>query len=884
VTGSQRWQRLSAALDRLLDIEPAERSAELERLAQGDAVFAADLRELLSAATRPDGVLEQGAAKLAPEALATLADAEESDLIGRRIGHWRILSRLGRGGMGEVLLAERDDAGFVQQAALKRLKRGMDSDELLRRFAQERRILASLEHPLIARLLDGGVDDSGRPYFAMEYIDGAPITAHAAAHALGVRERVALMQRVCEAVAYAQERLVVHRDLKPSNVMVDARGEPRLLDFGIAKLLSAHEQDTQTMAGLRVMSPAYAAPEQLLGEPISTATDVYALGVLLFELLTGGLPHPRRGTVSDALLEAASQEVTEPPSRALRHAGQPQAERAYGTRSGERERFARQIDGDLDRIVLAALRREPERRYASAAAMASDLRLYLDGRPIAARGDSAGYRLRKFVQRNKAGAIAALLALVSLLGGLGVALWQAELARRHAAEADLQREHAQRQAQRAEQVKDFAVALFRTGNPEFTRGGAEMSATDLLREAAARIDRELADTPESQAELRVAVAEALAALGARDEALALTEASIAQLRGFASPPRIALAEALHQSAIAYETRGRLDESRRAADEAFALLDGAGPEAALPRIAVRTTLAKLATFRGDLAVAEAEYRAILEDRRVLVGDDDPRLAVDWNNLGAVALRRDRYADAEHAYAEAARLLALDPRAPESRLAWLRNGRGTALMGLGDYTEAQAEMTAAQEIAERTLHGAHPIVASIVSVQGRLARYDGRTDEAIALATRARGIYAEIGHPDGAISALELGLALSDAGRADAARAALDEAVKSFEASASRLPEYRLAQAALAALDGDIDAIDAALTALQADGHQRSNACAEALGLRAAAAMRSGDEAAAIDWRRREIDALTGLFGATHPRVLAATAACTPTAADCPPARP
>ena len=887
-----RWQRLSDALDRLLDLEALQREPEIERLAQGDAAFAAELRELLRAATQPEGLLEHGVAALAPEALAELAEpAEEADVVGRCIGHWRILGRLGRGGMGEVLLAERDDAGFVQQAALKRLKRGMDSDELLRRFAQERRILASLEHPLIARLLDGGVDDEGRPYFAMEYVDGAPITEYAAARALGVRERVALMQRVCEAVAYAQKRLVVHRDLKPSNVMVDARGEPRLLDFGIAKLLSVDEQHTQTLAGLRVMSPAYAAPEQILGEPISTATDVYSLGVLLFELLTGGLPHQRRGLASDGLAGAVSQEVTEPPGRALRRAGGDQATRAYGARGGERDRFARQLDGDLDRIVLAALRREPERRYASAAALANDLRLWLEGRPIAARGDSAGYRLRKLVQRNKAGAIAAMLALVSLLGGLGAALWQAQIASRHAAEADVQRELAEQQAQRAEQVKDFVVALFRTGNPEFTQGGAQMSATDLLREAAARIDKELVATPEPQAELRVAIAQALAALGARDEALALTETSIAQLRGFAQPQQAALAEALHEAAILYENRGRLDDAQRAAQEAFALLEGTGPENALPRISIRTTFAKLATFRGDHAAAEAEYRAILDERRRLIGADDPRLAVDWNNLGAVALRRDRYADARHAYAEASRLLALDPKSPESRQAWLRLGQGTALIGLGDYAGAEREMTAALEVAERSLHGAHPIVASILTGRARLARFDGRAGAAIAFAGRARDIYVGLGHPDRAKAALELGLAaLSDAQRGDEAEAAFADAIRTFEAHAGRDPEYRLAQAASGLMDvergraGGIEAIEAALKALEADDRERSNAYAEALGLRARAAVRAGDAEGTGEWRRRQAEALVALLGAAHPRVLAATAACTPPAADCPPGRP
>ncbi len=898
MSDAARWQRLSAALDRLLDLAPERRDAELERLAQADATFAAELRELLRASGQDDGPLEQGIGRLAPDALAAVAaSAAEADPVGGHIGHWRILSRLGHGGMGEVLLAERDDAGFVQQAALKRLKRGMDSEELLRRFTQERRILASLEHPLIARLLDGGFDDEGRPYFAMEYVDGAPITVHAAQRALGVRERVALMQRVCEVVAFAQERLVVHRDLKPSNVLVDARGEPRLLDFGIAKLLDQDPEETQTLAGMRVMSPAYAAPEQIQGDPISTATDVYALGVLLFELLTGALPHQRRGASPDALIEAVSREVPEPPARSLRRAGVEQAQRGYGSRAGERDRFARQIEGDLDSIVLTCLRREPGRRYASAAALASDLRRYLDGRPVSARRDSAGYRLRKLVQRNRAGAIAALLALVSLLGGLGAALWQAEVARRHAADAERQRERAEvqarlaeTQAQRAELVKRFVVSLFRTGNPERTRGGAQMSAADLLREAAMRIERELAEQPEAQAELRTSIGDSLAALGARDEALALTEASIAQLRSLPTPPRALLANALHQAAMLHQNRSRLDAAQRAADEALSLLEGAGPESALPRIEVRTTLAKLATYRGDLAAAEAAYRAILDERRALLGPDDPRLAVDWNNLGSVALRRDRYAEAEPAYAEAARLMALDPESPESRQAWLGLGRGTALVGLGDYAAADRELRAAQALAERSLHGTHPILAGILVCRSALARFQQRSDEAVAHAERGHSIYRGIAHPDGARAAMELGLALRDAKRPGAAEAALREAVRVFETSASSQPNYRLAQAALGLLQAErgetagVPAIDAALLALRSDGHARSNAYAEALGLRALAAARAGDAAGALAWRQQAIEALTDLLGAAHPRVLAATAACNPAAPDCPRSHP
>jgi serine/threonine protein kinase/tetratricopeptide (TPR) repeat protein len=884
MTEATHWHRLSKALDDLLDRDPVARERELAAIAQRDAGFAAELRELLQAA-QCEGVLEFGMAEAAPdllEALAARDAASEEDPAGQRIGAWRVLRVLGRGGMGEVLLAERDGDGFVQQAALKRLKRGMDSDELLRRFAQERRILASLEHPLIARLLDGGVDGEGRPYFAMEYVAGEPITDHARRAGLDVRRRVQLMLKVCEAVAYAQRRLVVHRDLKPSNLLVDAQGEPRLLDFGIAKLLDEEPGTAATRTGQRVLSPAYAAPEQILGQPVGTATDVYALGVLLFELLSGRLPHPRRADGSEGLLAALTDEVTDAPSQALRRAPADRIERAYGTRVVESARFVRAIDADLDRIVLTSLRREPDRRYASAEALAADLRAWLEGRPITARPDTTAYRLRKFVRRNRVGVGAATLALLSLVAGLGVALWQVEVAREHA-------ETAERERARASEVKDFIVTLFQTANPSFARKGAQMTALDLVRDAAARVELELGDAPQEQAELRVAIGASLATLGQAAEGIAMIEASVAQLRSLTPRPDGALAEALHQGAIHSVESGRLDEAERAVDEALVLL-AAGHDHALARIGVRTTRAKVMTLRGDLASAEHEYRAILDERRAVVGADDPRLAVDWNNLGAIAFRRDRYVEAEQAYAEASRLIALDPDAPESRQAWLRMGRGMALMGRGELEAAERELAAAHAVAERTLHAEHPIVASIAISAARLARYQGDVDLAIEHAGRARRIYAKLGHPEEGVAALQMGLALRSAGRASAAETTLKDALRLFEANAARGPDHRVTQALLGLIrlqrgEGDgVEAIHEALSALQADGHERSNAHAEVLGFRAEAAKLAGDDAGELTWRRREIDALIALLGPDHPRVLAATAACTTAAVDCSRTRP
>ncbi len=382
---AERWAQLSPHLDELLELEAPARDARLAELEEVDPGLAADLRRLLAEDAREAGVLDRGVARIAPTVLEGLSAAAAVPALpeGTRIGDYQLLRPLGRGGMGEVYLARRSTAGVEQQVALKLLKRGMDSDELLRRFVQERRILAQLNHPHIAGFLDGGVEPDGRPYFAMEFVDGVALTEFARSRALDLRARVGLLATVCDAVAYAHTQLVVHRDLKPSNILVDGNGQPRVLDFGIAKLLGdGAPSDTATAA--RAMSPAYAAPEQILGEPIGTATDVYALGVVLFELLTGALPHDRSAASSAALALALVQETTTRPSQVLRQAPDRLAA-VLGISTAHAARAARELSGDLDTIVLAALQREPQRRYGTAAALAEDLRRWLAGRPIAKR-------------------------------------------------------------------------------------------------------------------------------------------------------------------------------------------------------------------------------------------------------------------------------------------------------------------------------------------------------------------------------------------------------------------------------------------------------------------------------------------------------------------
>jgi len=874
------WRRQSVALDELLDLDAAAQAERLARIARDDPAFAEELKALL-AAEAGDGLFERGLGALAREALEQAtgqaqngASAALPDSIDIDIGHWRLIEAIGRGGMGEVFLAQRRDGDFTQRAALKRLRRGMDSEDILQRFLQERRILASLTHPNIARLLDGGMDADGRPYLVMEYVEGAPITDWAREHGLPLRERLALMRKVCEAVAYAQGRLVVHRDLKPSNILVDAQGEPHLLDFGIAKLLDDTPDAHHTRTGLHALSPAYAAPEQINGETISTATDVHALGVVLYELLTGQLPYRRERALTTGSATSAEYDSLVRPSQALRRLDAMQMTQRFGASAPAPARLARLVAGDLDRIVLTALRPEPERRYASAAALGTDLGLYLDGHPIHARQDSSGYRLRKFVLRHRIGVAATALVLIALIAGFGTALWQARIALKQAHEATRQRVLAEQHLTRAEKTRDFVVSLIRDGNPEQSRDGAQTTALDLIRNAAMRVDA-LTDAPDTQAQLQVAIGEGLIALGAAEEGRARLDAGTAQLRTLGEDAWPALADALQLSAKHDTASGRLVEARAAGQESLALYDRLDRrDLALGRIATLTTLAKNTQFQGDFSASQTLYERILTERRELLGPDDPRLAVDWNNLGATAIRRDRYADAEHAYSQASRLMVLDPQAPESRQAWLHLGRASALIGLGRFDDAQTAGLHALGIAERTLHPEHPIVANICSVLARLYRYTGRLDTAAAMAERARAIFTTVRATQLGSVETHFGLIRLAQGHDAQAFAVLTEAEQHFATLSNREePEYFLATAALAFTrlrQGEADALaalDAALEELAQRHPEPNNALAETLALRtdAAVLLRHDDVA---QWREREIAALVALLGEAHPRTQAA----------------
>lgn len=493
-----QWSRLRGLLDGALALAPTERTAWIERLGQEDEDLKPRLRALLAHAAGDSSPLDTLPHVETVQFLAERARRGDAVLApGAAIGPYRLIRPLGEGGMGAVWLAERTDMLQRRQVALKLPRLLTQRAALAERLAREREILAALNHPNIARLYDAGLTADGQPYLALEYVEGERIDAHCTRKALDVPARLQLFLQVARAVAHAHAQLVVHRDLKPANILVTEAGEVKLLDFGIAKLLEdGHAQETElTQLAGRALTPDYAAPEQILGQPIGTAADVYALGVVLFELLAGARPYKLKRDSRAALEEAI---VAAEPARPSAAASEP--------------KLRKRLRGDLDTIVLKALKKVPSERYGTVEALAEDIERHLGRRPVRAQPDSRWYRASKFVARNTVAVSASAAVAAAVLGGAGVAVWQARIAIQ--------------EKQRAEEVKRFIAGVFRNADP-YQRTGAKLSVEDLLRDALRRINRDLSGRPAMQVELLELVGASLGNMQATELAeSALNEAAI----------------------------------------------------------------------------------------------------------------------------------------------------------------------------------------------------------------------------------------------------------------------------------------------------------------------------------------------------------------------
>lgn len=483
-------------------LAPDDRSSFLARACGDDPSLLGQLRSLLAADARAEAGKFLDSSAIEVEAHLTAA-AETDARIGELFGPYKILELIGVGGMGAIYLAERADHEYKRKVAIKLIKRGMDTDFILRRFRNERQILANLNHPNIAQLLNGGTTDDGLPYFAMEYVEGLPIDKYCDAKKLNTAQRLELFRQVCGAVQYAHQNLVVHRDLKPTNMLVTAEGNPKLLDFGIAKVLDSQPGEIQdaTVTSLRVMTPEYASPEQVKGEPITTASDVYSLGVVLYELLTGQRPYKLKNARPDALAKAICEQEPARPSTSASSPGSqvPDLKPLISDPKSKLEAAGSQpksLSRDLDKIVLMALRKEPQRRYASVDQFSEDIRRYLARRPVIARKDTLSYRTSRFIRRNRLGVSAAALILLTLIGGIITTAWQARVARRERARAE----------QRFNDVRQMSNTFMFELNDEVEREPTRAREL-LVRHALEYLDslaRESGNDPSLQRELATA--------------------------------------------------------------------------------------------------------------------------------------------------------------------------------------------------------------------------------------------------------------------------------------------------------------------------------------------------------------------------------------------
>lgn len=672
------------------------------------------------------------------------ASLPASPFAGALVGPYRLIQPIGEGGMSSVWLAERDDAVIRRKVALK-LPHWWALTKLTDRAVQERDILASLEHPNIARLYDAGVTTDGRPYLAIEYIEGKPIDLYCRDHAMELRTRVQLIAQIARAVAYAHSRLIVHRDLKPSNILIDAQGQAHLLDFGIAKLIEEGGSPNKalTQVATLMLTPAYASPEQLLGHSVTTESDVYSLGLVAYELLTGFRPYTLKNAANTGW-EVVSAHIHRP---------------SQVTEDGTDARLLR---GDLDTIVLKALKKEPGERYGTAAAFADDLERYLRNDPVLAQPDSAGYRLRKFAARNRLVVGATAAVVTSLAVGLLVSMWQLQVARR--------------ETRHAEEVKEFVASIFRSADPFFT-GNSSMSAAELLSLARERIDRELLSQPRSAAELLLIVGEAQSNLDQTEEAQATLEKAIAVADGALSPDSLPIAVAHSQLASIALQRSDYAEAERQLVKAIPLLrmHRDQREGARHLASSLMTSGFIAGERGEGDRAVAQMREAIDILRDSLGEKDSetilamrQLAQEYLLLGNV---EDGLEAARAAHESAIRNFGSGGR--NNLLAETEDVFGRALVDSGQVQEGIGHLQAAVTRAESILGSD---ASSVVSKLSWLARAQSKLgDLPGAIATLEQAVQVSKDDLSRARVRASLGIALMTARRSEEAVAHFAESL-------------------------------------------------------------------------------------------------------------
>lgn len=759
---SARWQRIQVLFHEVADLPPSEQQLFLKNQCGDDSALYADVLNLLREDAEGDSLLERDVAHVAHQVLGDSASAAPPF---ETFGPYRIKCTLGAGGMGIVYLAEREDLG--SEVAVKILRDAWLSPARRERFVLEQRTLAQLNHPFIARLYDADTSPDGTPFFAMEYVEGVPLTEYCRLHHATLEERLQLFRKVCEAVVYAHQRAVIHRDLKPSNILVKEDGSVRLLDFGIAKHLEVlGESIEQTMTGLRLMTPAYASPEQIRGDQVGIQTDVYSLGVILYELLCGKLPYDLASRTPAQAEKIITEHEPEKPSTVVHRLVEPSDHGPGQLPSGSKSSWS-----DLDVLCLTAMHKDPHRRYASAEALLRDVDHYLKQEPLDARADTTGYRLRKFVERNRRGVLAAGVVVV-LVAGL-ITFFTVRLA--------IARNAAVAEAARAERVQKFLFNLFQGGD-EAAGPSDDLRVVSLL-DRGVQEAQSLDGDPAVQAELYETLGSIYQKLGKLDRAESLLQSSLQIRKSVFGEESAPVAENLTAMAMLRSSQARLPEAEqlarqglemskrtvgpahpataRATQSLGEILENEGTyKQAIPVLedAVRlqsvparapadlaeslTELANCHFYIGDYAESDSLNRRVLEMDRKLYGERHPHVADDLINLGANQYEWGHYPQAEQFYRQALDIIqAWYGRAnPETASAMTMVGR--ALVAEQKFAEAGGMAVEALHIQEQVYGPVHPRVASALNEVGKVALQQGKFDEAEASFRRMEDIYRSV----------------------------------------------------------------------------------------------------------------------------------------------
>jgi serine/threonine-protein kinase len=733
-----RWQQVRQVFASVCEIPTERRGAFLDEACAGDSALRGEVESILAAS-------EQAPAFLDSPALASFADLltlnQPQALIGRRVGVYEITDVVASGGMGTVYRALRVDGQLAQVVAIKFIRAGIRSSDLLDRFRRERQTLAGLDHQHIARLLDVGVTDDGQPYLVMEFVDGKPIDEYCDEHQLNTVERLKLFRTVCMAVQYAHQHLVVHRDLKPGNIFVTLDGVVKLLDFGVAKVLEPESSEALAATAETLqprMTPEYASPEQFRGELVTTATDTYSLGVVLYGLLTGHRPYRGNSRLFQDVARSVCEEEPERPSTVVRRAGEVTTrsgetrvltpEVVSRTRDGHPEKLRRRLAGDIDAIVLMALRKDPQHRYASVELLSEDIRRYLDGLPVVARRSTLMSRSAKFVRRHKAVVTAVSAAVLSLLAGVIATTWTAQVARRERnaaleAERFAEQEMANAivEARKAEQVIRFLQKTLSSADPN--QLGRDVTVREILETAVETVATEFADDPEAESAVRTSIGTTLTGLGRYDDAEVQLRAAVEIQRRIHGAPHWDVANALNSLGVLLYSKGDLVGAESCCSESLAIHRALYGDHHPDVATTLNNLGVLVRLRGDPVRAEQLLQEALAIRRELYGNEHLEVAETLNNMAMLRRQQGDMSAAEPLYQEALAIRRKLLGDNHARVAQSMDNLATALMEKGDLQSAEALMREALRSYRQLVGNNHPDVAiTLQNLAGLLVNKD------------------------------------------------------------------------------------------------------------------------------------------------------------------